>query len=164
MGSFCPRYTRSELKKYRGVIFYDSKKWCKIWIDPDLLVWKMASGIGWTIIRALKYLKVCTLMGSFCPKNVMFQLENFSWIMCHDTEGWCKGKLTHGLKNDIRNLINFHVSSRKSENLHFDWIFLSKAYNDLDEKIQKIYVSWHWRVVQSFKKNWLLVPKMTWRI
>ena len=28
-----------------------------------------------------------------------------------------KGKLLSGLKNDIRNLVNFHVSSRKSENL-----------------------------------------------
>ena len=26
-----------------------------------------------------------------------------------------KRKLTHGLKNDIRNLVNFHASSRKSE-------------------------------------------------
>ena len=26
-----------------------------------------------------------------------------------------KGKLTRGLKNDIRNLVNFHVSSQKSE-------------------------------------------------
>ena len=31
-----------------------------------------------------------------------------------------KKELTSGLKNDIRNLINFHGSSRKSENLHFD--------------------------------------------
>ena len=28
-----------------------------------------------------------------------------------------KGKLLRGLKNDIRNLVNFHASSRKSENL-----------------------------------------------
>ena len=48
-----------------------------------------------------------------------------------------KRKLTCGLKNDIRNLVNFHASSRKSENLHFDWILLSKAYKDLDEKVQK---------------------------
>ena len=27
-----------------------------------------------------------------------------------------KGKLTRGLKNDIRNLVNFHANSRKSEN------------------------------------------------
>ena len=51
-----------------------------------------------------------------------------------------KRKLTWGLKNDIRNLVNFHVSSRKSENLHFDRMLLSKAYKDLDEKIQKSYV------------------------
>ena len=52
-----------------------------------------------------------------------------------------KGKLTRGLKNDIRNLVNFHASSRKSENLHFDGLLLSKAYKDLDEKVQKSYVS-----------------------
>ena len=32
----------------------------------------------------------CTLMGSFCPKHIMFQLETFREIMCHDTEGCCK--------------------------------------------------------------------------
>ena len=52
-----------------------------------------------------------------------------------------KEKLTRGLKNDIRNLVNFHASSRKSENLHFDGLVLSKAYKDLDEKVQKSHVS-----------------------
>ena len=31
-----------------------------------------------------------------------------------------KGKLTCSLKNDLRNLVNFHATRRKSENLHFD--------------------------------------------
>ena len=52
-----------------------------------------------------------------------------------------KGKLTCGLKNDIKNLLNFHASSRKSENLHFDWILLFKGYKDLEETMQKSYVS-----------------------
>ena len=52
-----------------------------------------------------------------------------------------KGTLTGGLKKDIRNLINFHTSSRKSGNLHFDGLVLSKAYKVLDEKVQKSYVS-----------------------
>ena len=60
------------------------------WINPDLAVSKMTWGIGSTFIRALKSLKNCTLMGSFCPKNIMFQVENFRGIMCHDTERWCK--------------------------------------------------------------------------
>ena len=52
-----------------------------------------------------------------------------------------KGKLTRGLKNDIRNLVNFHESSRKSENLHFDVHRLLKAYKNLDEKVLKGYLS-----------------------
>ena len=51
-----------------------------------------------------------------------------------------KGKLAC-LKNNIRDLVNFHVSSPKSENLDFDQVLFSKTYKDLDEKIQKSYVS-----------------------
>ena len=40
-----------------------------------------------------------------------------------------KEKLTFCLKNDMRNLINFNLSSEKSENLHFYGIFLSKVCN-----------------------------------
>ena len=53
-------------------------------------------------------------------------------------DGKFKGKLTRGLKNDIRNLLNFHESSRKSENLHFDGLLLSKAYKDLDESTEEL--------------------------
>ena len=49
-----------------------------------------------------------------------------------------KGKLTYSLKNDIRSLVNFHASSRKSENLHFDQMLLPKAYKDLDEKYRGV--------------------------
>ena len=52
-----------------------------------------------------------------------------------------KEKLTGGLKNDIRNLVNFHASSCKLENLHVDGLILSKPYKVLDEKVQKSYVS-----------------------
>ena len=96
-------------KEYRGVIFHDTKQWCKIWINPGLVVSKMAWAIGWTSITVLK-----SLMGSFCQKRVMFQLENF------------------------------------------DWILLFKPNKDLDEKIKKSYVSSHWKVMQSLKKNKLI--------
>ena len=32
------------------------------------------------------------------------------------------------------------------------------------KKVQKTYLSWHWRVMQSLKKNWLVVSNMTWGI
>ena len=59
-----------------------------------------------------------------------------------------KEKVTGRLKKNMRNLVNFHASSRKSENLHFDGLTLSKAYKVLDEKVQERYVSWHWITIQ----------------
>ena len=37
-----------------------------------------------------------------------------------------KRKQTRGLKNDTKNLVNFHASSGKSENFHFDGSFCPK--------------------------------------
>ena len=55
----------------------------------DLAVSEMAFGelgIGWNFIRTFKSLKNSTLMSSFSPKNIIFKLENFRVIMCHETE------------------------------------------------------------------------------
>ena len=38
-------------------------------------------------------------------------------------------KLTFCLENDMRNLANFHQSTRKSQNWNFDKILLSKVEN-----------------------------------
>ena len=38
-------------------------------------------------------------------------------------------KLTYGLENDMRNLANFHQSTRESQNWDFDGILLSKVEN-----------------------------------
>ena len=61
--------------------------------------------------------------------------------------------LTKGA-NQSTNL-KFHVSSRISE-------ILSKSYKVSVKKVQKSYLKWHWRVMQSLKKNWLVVSNITW--
>ena len=71
-------------------------------------------------------------------------------------------KLTLCSKNDTGNLVNFNASSGKSENLHFDVLLLSIAYKVSAKKVQKNYLSWHWKKIQTLKKNWLFVWKMTW--
>ena len=164
-GYFYPTYVRFELKKHRGVIFHETEQWCIIWINPDLVVSKLAWGIGWTYIRATKSLKIVYWWTLFV-QSICFSLKISEelYAMTLKSVAKLKQKLTCGLKNDIRNWVNFHASSQKSTNLHFDWILLSKAYKYWDEKVQKTYVSWHWRVMPSLKKNWLLIPKMTWRI
>ena len=52
-------------------------------------------------------------------------------------------KLTGGLKNDMKNLVNFQASSPKSENLHFEGFVLSKPNKVLDQKPYKGYVLRH---------------------
>ena len=87
--------------------------------------------------------------------------------MSHKTEEWCKvwkKTPTLGSKNYIRNLVNFNASNDKSENLHFDVLLLSIAYKVSAKKVQKNYLSWHWKEIQTLKKNWLFVPKMIWGI
>ena len=140
---FLSKVQRFELKKYRGVNFRDTEQWHKIWINLDLVVSKLTWGIGWTFIKAHKSLKICTLMGSFCPKSNnsarKFQRNfvSWHWKMMQNL----KEKLTRGLKNNIRNLVNFHASSWESKNLPFDGFLLLKAYKVLDEKVQKNYLS-----------------------
>ena len=49
--------------------------------------------------------------------------------------------MTCGLRNDIWNLVNFHATSQKPENLLFGGLLLSIASKVLEGKVQKIYVS-----------------------
>ena len=51
-------------------------------------------------------------------------------------------KLILGSKNDMRNLVNFNVSSGKSENLHFDVLLLSIGYKLSAQKVQKNDLLW----------------------
>ena len=57
-------------------------------------------------------------------------MKNYRRVMSHVTEECAKfeEKLTLGSKNDMRNLVNFNVTSGKSESLHFDVLLFSIAY------------------------------------
>ena len=46
--------------------------------------------IWWNFTWAIKSLKFCTLMGSFCPNHVQDQLKNYRRDISHDTEKLCK--------------------------------------------------------------------------
>ena len=62
------------------------------------------------------------------------------------------------------NLVNFLMNSRKSVILCLDGFLLSKPYKVWAKKVQKSYLTWHWRVIKGLEKNWLVVSNMTWEI
>ena len=61
--------------------------------------------------------------------------------------------LIFGCKNDMRNLVNFNASTGKSENLQFDVLLLSIANKVSAKKVQKNYLSQHWKMIQTLKKK-----------
>ena len=85
------------------------------------------------------------------------------YLMTLKSDAKFEEKPTLGSKNDMRNLVNFNVMS-KSESLLFDVLLSSIAYEVSAKKLQKNYLSWHWKKIQTFRKNWLFVWKMTWEI
>ena len=58
------------------------------WLVVSKLTW------GWHILTQVKIsltnLKICTLMGSFWSKYIMFDLKNYRGVIFDGTEGWCK--------------------------------------------------------------------------
>ena len=69
----------------------DTEQWCKIWINLALWFQKWHEELDeLSLEHSQKSEKNGTLIGSFYPKHLMFQLGNFIRIMCHNTEGWCK--------------------------------------------------------------------------
>ena len=51
----------------------------------------------------------------------MFDLKKYRGVTFHDIEEWVrKEKLTCGLENDMKNMVNFYQSTWKSENWDFD--------------------------------------------
>ena len=66
IGSLWPKYTLLELQKYRGVIFYDTEEICKVWRKTDLWFEKRLEKFG--KFSPEHFVKIGTLMGSFCPK------------------------------------------------------------------------------------------------
>ena len=56
-------------------------------------------------MQAIAILKVCTLMGSFYKKYVMFKLKEY--------RGFVSWKMAYGFNNNISNLVNFHTRNWK---------------------------------------------------
>ena len=73
--------------------------------------------------------------------------------MSDDTEEWCKvwRKTDFCSKNNMGNLVNFDASCGRSENFHFYVLILSVAYKVSAKKLQKNFISWHWKKIQNFE-------------
>ena len=75
MAYFCIKLRMYELKIYGGVLCHDNEQWFKNWRGIDLSVqnWHEEFDKFWP--KQLKIAKICTLMGFFWTKYIMFELR-----------------------------------------------------------------------------------------
>ena len=132
-----------------------------------LVVWKMTWGICQIFTRALESVKNWDFDGILLSKVENLWASNFqrsyvSWqwrMMQNLKRSWLViPKLTWG----IWWILTGALESLKD--LGFNGLLATKIYNVRAKKVQKSYLSWHWRVIQNLKKHWLVVWKMTWGI
>ena len=129
--------------------------------------WLAVFKLTWGTFDPKNFWKKFFLIGSLWPKYIMLELQMYRGVIFHDTEELMqilKKKLTCGLKNDMRNLVNFHQSTWKCQNWGFGGILLSKLEKVLPQHLQRSYVSRQWRIMQNLKRNWLVISKVTWGI
>ena len=155
-------------KKYRGVILHDIEEWYKIWSGINLSFenWHEEFDKFWP--DHLKVSKIFTLMGSFWAKYILSELKKCRGVIFHDTEEWykirrgidllCVSKLTW----EIWQILTWSLESLK--NIHLNGLLLSKVYIVWAKRVQRSYLSWHWRVIQNSERNQLVVLKLTWGI
>ena len=104
MGCFCSKHILSVRKFLRNYVSWHWKKMQNL-KENWLVAWKMTYGICLIFMRAVECLKICTLIGCFCPRHIKFE-----------------EKLIIGFKIDMKSLVNFHPTTQKSKN------FTSKGY------------------------------------
>ena len=154
-------------KKYRGAILHDIEEWYKIWSGINLSFenWHEEFDKFWP--DHLKVSKIFTLMGSFWVYIVWAKKVQRSYLSWHwrGMQNSKRNRLVVYFKIDMRNFDKFWPEHLKvSKKFPFNWLFLSKVYIVWAKRVQRSYLSWHWRVIQNLETTRLVVLKLTWGI
>ena len=157
-----------ELKKYTGVIFYDTEGWCKIWRKIDLWFGKWHEKYGKFSPEQSKVSKLGFWRDPLIQSRKSMSLKSTEElrVMTMKNDAKFEEELTCHFKTDMRNLTNFDSSTRKSKKLLL-WpnCLLWPKYIMFElKKVQRSYVWWHWRLMQNLKENWLVLSNLTWRV
>ena len=114
----------------------------------------------------MKFHQICTLIGYFCWEYIKFQLKklwrsNVSWYQ----------RVVQNLKRNLffvsKMTIIWWILTRalkRLKNLRYDWSLLSKVYNVWPKKVLGSIFHDNEESCKMWKKNWLVIWKMTWGI
>ena len=117
MGCLWPKYIMFELKQYRGVMFYGTEYWCKIWTKTDFCFQKWHGKFGKFSPEHLKVSKLGLWWHPFIQsrKCISLKFTGELFIMTMKKDAKLNNELTCRFKIDSSTLINFYPSFRKSQ-------------------------------------------------
>ena len=110
----------------------------------------MAWGFWWILMQAVAI--ICTLMCYVYQKYVMF--EPYHWRMMQNLKRNCLVRSSF-MENDKMSLVKFWSNTRKSRNLHFNGLLLTKVYVVWAKNVRRSYASL--RTLQTLEEKWLAV-------
>ena len=116
-GCFWSKYVIFQLKKYRGVIFHDTREWCKIWRKTDLWFGKWHEEFGKFSPEHPKFSKLGLSLDPFIQsrKCMSLKLTGELCVMTMKNDVTFEIELTCCFKIGLRNLTNFDPSTQKSQ-------------------------------------------------
>ena len=138
---------------------HDSEKWCKLWRGLDLSVqnWHEEFDEFWP--EHSKISKICTLMGCFWPKYIMFELKkvqrSYVWLHWRLIQNWMKNWLVFS-KMTWKIWPIFTRARSKVLNLGLLWGPFIQSRKCMSLKFTEL--------MQNLKENWLVLSKIRWRI
>ena len=105
IGPFCAKYITFDLKKYRGVIFHDTRMWCKIWIKTDLWFGKWHEEFSKFSPEHMEVSKLGLSLGLFIKstKRMSLKLTGELRVMTMKNDTKFEKELTCQFKTDMRN-------------------------------------------------------------
>ena len=117
MDCFWPRYIMFELKKYRGVIFHDTRGWCKIWRKTDFWFGEWHEDFGKISQEHTEVSKLALLLGPFIQSRKFMSLKSTGelCVVTMKNDAKFEKKFTSHFKTDMRNLTNCVPSTWKSQ-------------------------------------------------
>ena len=102
-------FQRYRIQIHQSLVIFERKSWFFFQFCVTLVSWNITPlyRFTWSFIYfqqdepikvqiwrdltwAVKSLKFCTLMNSFCPNDIKIQLKKYRKVISHDTEVWCK--------------------------------------------------------------------------
>ena len=128
-----------------------------------LVVWKTTWGISQSFTTTLESLKIGTLGDHLIKsrKSMSLKFTEEVCVMTMKNDAKFEEKLTCRFKIDMRNLTNLTRALESLQNFHLNALLLNKVYIAWAKKVQRGYLSWYWREIQSLERNQLVVSKLT---